>query len=258
MSVDITIDSFIATIVLNRPEAMNSIDPEARTAIREAWADLEFRSDVRVVVITGAGDRAFCTGSDLKKTMPPAESFAELTFGDHPSDAFLPPETFSKPLVCAINGFALGGGLELALSCDIRIASSNARFGLPEVKVGSIPGAGGTQRLPRVVGPSAAMHMLLTGELIDADTALVRGLISEITDPADLRERAEEIGARIAANAPLSVRAVKRLAKLGADVPVVNGIAMERHVFGVLRDTEDRIEGRTAFKEKRAPNYVGR
>lgn len=258
MALDVEVRDHIATITLNRPEAMNSFDPEMRSALQDTWLRIDADDDIRVAVITGAGDRAFCTGADLKNTMPPTESHAAITFGTNERDHLLDGLDTDKPLVCAINGYAIGGGLEIALACDIRIAASHAQFGLSEVKVGSIPGAGGTQMLPRAIGRAMAMQMLLTGERIDADTALRCGLISEIHDLEQLRDRAHEIAARIAANAPLSVRAVKRLVARGADMPLASAMEVERFVFGLLRDTEDRIEGRVAFKEKRPPDYKGR
>ncbi len=163
-----------------------------------------------------------------------------------------------KPIICAINGYALGVGLELALACDIRIAVETARFGLPEVRVGSIPGAGGTQRLPRMVGMGDALLMLLTGDHIDSAEALRIGLINRVVPADRLMEEAVGIAGRIAANAPLSVRAVRRLALQGTDLPLEAAIRAERHVWGLLRDTEDRIEGRRAFQQKRKPVYHGR
>jgi E-phenylitaconyl-CoA hydratase len=248
----------IATLTLNRPEAMNSLDPETLTELNDAFQQANADDAVRVVVLTGAGDRAFCTGSDLKKTMPPKQSFAELTFG---RPKWLYPFAgmeIDKPMICAINGYALAGGLELALACDIRIASTNAQFGQSEVCVGSIPAAGGTQRLPRMVGFSDAMLMMLTGDRIDAEQALRIGLVSRVVSPEALAPASREIALRIAANAPLAVRAVKRLVRDGVDLPLLAGIQAEQFALGLLRDTEDRIEGRRAFQEKRSPSYRGR
>lgn len=248
----------IATLTLNRPEAMNSLDPGTLTELNDAFQRANADDNVRVVVLTGAGDRAFCTGSDLKKTMPPKESFAELTFG---RPKWLYPFAgmeIDKPAICAVNGYALAGGMELALACDIRIASTNAQFGQSEVCVGSIPAAGGTQRLARTVGPSDAMLMMLTGDRIDAEQALRIGLVSRVVPLEALAQTAREIALRIAANAPLAVRAVKRLVRDGLDLPVLAGIQMEQFALGLLRDTEDRIEGRRAFQEKRPPAYRGR
>ena len=257
MALEFSIHDQVATVVLNRPEAMNAIDPETQSELLDCWQRIRENDDVRVVILTGAGERAFCTGSDLKKTMPPSESYASLAFGRGDIDVASQLAT-DKPVICAINGYALGGGLEMALACDIRIAADHARFGLPEVRVGSIPGAGGTQRLPRTIGASDAMLLLLTGDHIDATEALRLGIVSRVVPFADLRGEAEAIAGRIAANAPLAVRAVKRLVRQGQSLPLDVAIAQERLTFGVLRDTEDRIEGRRAFAEKRKPVYKGR
>jgi E-phenylitaconyl-CoA hydratase len=248
----------VAIVTLNRPESMNAIDPELRQALREAWQRVASDDSIRVAVLTGSGARAFCTGADLKKTMPPKESFAELNFGRAEADHLQAGMDFDKPIVAAINGMALGGGLELALACDIRIAADHAQFALPEVRIGSIPGAGGTQRLPRAIASSDAMLLLLTGDRIDAQEALRMGLVSKVVPPEELMTATLSIAARIADNAPLSVRAVKRLVREGADMPLEAAVRSERYVWGLLRDTEDRIEGRKAFQEKRPPVYQGR
>ena len=258
MVLDVDVRGHVATVTLNRPKAMNAIDPDLRSALHDAWWRISTDDDIRVALLTGAGDRAFCVGADLKKTMPPSESHAARTFGSSEPDHLLDGLDTDKPLICAINGFAIGGGLELALACDIRIAAAHAQFALAEVRVGSIPGAGGTQTLPRAIGRSMAMQMLLTGDRIDAETALRCGLVSEVLEPDYLLDRGRQIADRIAANAPLSVRAVKRLVTRGEHVPVETGMEMERFVWGLLRDTEDRIEGRKAFQEKRDPVYRGR
>jgi E-phenylitaconyl-CoA hydratase len=258
MSVIVEVADYVATITLNRPEAMNSIDPELRRQLKGVWARIHADDSIRVAILTGAGEKAFCTGSDLKKTMPPKESFAQTAFGQAESDHLLAGLNTDKPLICAINGYAMGGGMELALACDIRLASENAQFALSEVRIGSIPGAGGTQRLPRAIGASNAMLMLLTGDRIDAAEALRVGLVSKVVAADQLMPAAQAIARRIAQNAPLAVRAVKRLVQQGMDMPLNAAIDTERYVFGLLRDTEDRIEGRRAFQEKRSPLYQGR
>lgn len=258
MSLRIDVHEHVATLTLDRPDAMNAIDPALRAALKDAWARVRADDGIRVAVLTGAGERAFCTGADLKKTMPPKESFAELTFGRAESDHLLTGMDLDKPLIAAVNGYALGGGLELALACDIRFASANAQFGLTEVRIGSMPGAGGTQTLPRIVGMSNAMLMLFTGDRIDAAEALRIGLVSRVFEPAQLLPEVQAVASRIAANAPLSIRAVKRVARDGIDMPLEAGIRAERLAFGLLRDTEDRIEGRKAFQEKRKPVFRGR
>jgi E-phenylitaconyl-CoA hydratase len=221
MPVEYAVSERIATITLNRREAMNSLDPESLVELNDAFQRANADQDVRVVILTGAGDKAFCTGSDLKKTMPPKESFAELTFG---RPKWLYPFAgmeIDKPMICAVNGYALAGGMELALACDIRIASTNAQFGQSEVCIGSIPAAGGTQRLPRMIGMSDAMLMMLTGNRINAEEALRIGLVSRLVPASELMNVAREIAARIADNAPLAVRAVKRLVKDGMDMPLL-------------------------------------
>ena len=172
MAVVVDMKEGVATITIARPDAMNALDPEALGLLNDAFQDVNVDNNVRAVILTGAGTTAFCTGSDLKKTMPPKESFAELTFGRVQRYYPFAGVDIDKPVICAVNGYALAGGMELALACDIRIASSNAEFGQSEVRVGSIPAAGGTQRLPRIVGLSDAMLMMLTGDRIDAQEAL--------------------------------------------------------------------------------------
>jgi E-phenylitaconyl-CoA hydratase len=258
MPIDITVDQHVAVVVLNRPHAMNSIDPEMRDQLYAAWDRIRTDDDILVAIVTGAGDKAFCTGSDLKKTMPPTESYAELLLGRNAPGNMLHGFGTDKPLICAANGYAVGGGLELALACDICIASDNAKFGLTEVRIGSIPGSGGVQRLPRAVGKSNAMLMLLTGDVIDAAEALRIGIASKVVPPAQLLPVAQDIARRIAGNAPLAVRAVKRLMTQGLDMPLVHALDMDKYMFGLLRDTDDRIEGRKAFQEKRKPAYKGK
>lgn len=258
MSILLEVSDGVATVTLNRPEAMNSLDPQMLLELNEAFQCLDRDESVRVVILTGAGDRAFCAGADLKKMMPPKESFAELTFGRQ-----LPYYPFAgldidKPIICAANGYVLGGGMELALLSDIRIAASNAEFAQAEVRVGSIPAAGGTQRLPRMVGRSDAMLMMLTGDRIDAAGALRIGLVSQVVAPDELMDAARAIASRIASNAPLSVRAIKRLVRDGIEMPLTAAIQTEQFVVGVLRDSHDRIEGRRAFQEKRNPVFEGR
>lgn len=257
-SVEVSVENRIATVTLNRPEAMNAVDPEMRGLLHQTWERIRTDDEIRVAIITGAGDKAFCTGSDLKKTMPTQETFARQAFARGNSGAIIAGLATDKPLIAAVNGYAMGGGMELALACDIRICSENAQFALSEVRVGSIPGSGGTQRLPRFVGMSNAMLMLLTGERVDANEAYRIGLVSRVVPQRELLAAAREIAEKIAANAPLSVRAVKRLVAQGMDMPLAHAIDVERYVFGLLYSSEDRIEGRKAFAEKRKPNYKGR
>jgi E-phenylitaconyl-CoA hydratase len=258
-SVEFSMDGFVATVVLNRPEAMNAVDPAMRLELFAVWDRIRTDPAIRVAVVTGAGDKSFCTGSDLKKTLPPPETPAQQIYGDVPgAGSLIANLRTDKPLIAAVNGYAMGGGMELALACDIRICSDNAQFALSEVRVGSMPGAGGTVRLPRYIGRSDAMMMLLTGERCDAAEALRTGLVSRVYPQAELRAQAQSLAARIAANAPLSVRAVKRMVVQGQDMPVGAAMDAERSAFGLLYASEDRIEGRKAFAEKRPPQFHGR
>ena len=258
MPIDVTVKDKIATAVINRPEAMNSIDPQMRAELYALWDRIRTDDGIDVVVITGAGEKAFCTGSDLKNTMPPRESYAELLLMQNNPGNMLHRFGSDKPIICAVNGYAVGGGLELALACDICIASENAKFGLAEPRIGSIPGSGGVQRLPRTVSKSNAMLMLLTGDTVDAAEAYRMGIVSKVVPPSELMATALGIAQRIAANAPLAVRALKRLVTQGMDMPLVHALDLDKYMFGLLRDTEDRIEGRNAFKEKRKPKYRGK
>ncbi|WP_027730445.1 enoyl-CoA hydratase/isomerase family protein [Variovorax paradoxus] len=253
-----TVQDRVAIVTLNRPEAMNSIDPESNEQLLAIWDEVSSDEGIRVLVLTGTGERAFCTGADLKKTMPPADSAARQVFRAGTRHSNFGTLQTDKPVIAAINGYALGGGLELALLADIRICSENAQFGLPEVRVGSIPGAGGTQRLIRAVGQSDAMWMLLTGERIDAAEALRIGLVSKVVPFSALQETAINLARAMAVNAPLAMTAAKRLAMTGRELPLAGGLELERQAFGVLRDSEDRLEGRRAFADKRAPVFRGR
>jgi E-phenylitaconyl-CoA hydratase len=258
MPIDVTVKDKIATAVINRPEAMNSIDPETRQELYRLWDRIRNDDDIAVVVITGAGDRAFCTGADLKKTFPPKESFAELFFGRNDPGNMTHGFGSDKPIIAAVNGYAMGGGMELALACDICIASERAKFSLSEVKVGSVPGSGGVQRLPRSIGKSDAMLLLLTGDTVDAHEAMRMGFVSKVVPHEEILSAALDIARRIAANAPLSVRVVKRLVTQGMEMPLAYATDLDRYLWGLIRDTEDRIEGRKAFSEKRKPAYKGR
>jgi len=258
MPIDVTVKDKVATAVINRPEAMNSIDPETRQQLYTLWDRIRNDDDIAVVVITGAGDRAFCTGADLKKTFPPKESFAELFFGRNDPGNMTHGFGSDKPIIAAVNGYAMGGGMELALACDICIASERAKFALSEVKVGSVPGSGGVQRLPRTIGKSDAMLLLLTGDTVDAHEAMRMGFVSKVVPHEEILSAARDIARRIAANAPLAVRVVKRLVTQGMEMPLVYATDLDRYLWGLIRDTEDRIEGRKAFSEKRKPVYKGR
>lgn len=256
MGVDFEKANHVAYITLNRPEAMNSLDPESVARLAEIWAEVRNDQDIRVAVLTGAGEKSFCTGTDMKKTPVPDECMAALYYRD--GQPIVPHMQTWKPIIACINGFAVGGGLEMALACDLRICSTTARFGLTETKVASLAGLNGTQCLPRAIPQAVAMKMLLTGEMIDATEAHRIGLVSDVAEPDQLLPLAKRLAERIAENAPLSVMATKQAAVMGRDLPLKHAIDFSYLLWGVLRDTEDRKEGFTAFAEKRAPRYRGK
>lgn len=255
---DINRDDAVVCVTLNRPDKRNAIDDATRDALAAAFAGFDEDTGVRVVIFTGAGT-AFCAGVDLAT---PGNVSAQSTVTSTPVVArprlSAPLDAFSKPVIAALNGVAVGGGLELALACDIRVAATGARFGLPEVKIGSLPGSGGTQRLAGTVGRSLAAQMLFTGELITAEQALAAGLVSEVLAPDALMERAWTLARTVAGNAPLSLVAIKKALRAATDLPLAAGFELERALYGALTASEDRQEGRAAFREKRKPNFKGK
>ncbi len=256
MSVTVLSHGLLSVITLDRPEARNALSLEMRDELERALVAFEADAGKRVAILTGAGDKAFCVGADL--TAPPPPSSGAAAQLDRGNRSLVRDLELSKPLIAAINGMALGGGLELALLCDIRIASRTATFALPEVRIGSMPGSGGTQRLPRAVGVSQAMLLALSGERITADEALQMGLVGRVVEPADLLSTTLQIAERIADNAPLAVRMTRKAIREGMELPLAQGLALERTLFTIIRETEDRAEGRSAFREKRKPVFKGR
>ncbi len=244
----------VRLITLQRPEALNALSTELLRELADALDLAEQEAATRAVVITGSR-KAFAAGADLKEM---AERDLVGVLEDPRVRHWQRIAAFSKPLIAAVNGFALGGGCELAMHADILVAGRDARFGQPEINLGIIPGAGGTQRLLRAVGKSLAMQMVLTGEAIDARHALSVGLVSEITEPEFTVERAFQIARLIATKAPLAVRLAKEALLKAQDVDLASGLRFERQAFTVLAGTADRTEGIRAFQEKRTPHFVGR
>jgi E-phenylitaconyl-CoA hydratase len=257
----------VATLILNRPDRRNAIDQAMRDALRATFDALDADRDVRVVVLTGAGP-AFCAGVDLAEgpataACDGADAGASGSPGPGAGVTARPPVaaplwSFRKPVIAAINGAAVGGGLELALAADLRIAAAEARMGLTEARIGSLPGSAGTQLLPRIVGPTVAARMLFSGELIDAAEALRVGLVSDVVAGDELAAAAAELADRVAASAPLSLLALKQALRAAMDLPFAEGQALERRLWAELAVTADRAEGRAAFREKRPPRFEGR
>ncbi len=241
----------IAVITINRPEALNALNAEVSAGLREAMIDFRDDPELWVAIITGAGERAFSAGADIKGFRPGTGS---EPMPEEPVRADL----IWKPFIAAIHGYCLGGGLELAMTCDIRIAADNAQFGQPEVNIGFMPGAGGTQRLPRFIPRAVAAEMLLTGNRIDAREAYRVGLVSRVVPREQLMPTAMEIARTICTRGPLGVRASKEAMLRGLDLPLEEGLRLEHEKMVYIRTTEDFIEGARAFVEKRPPNYKGR
>ncbi len=250
-------------VTIDRPEARNAISLAMGQDLIDTWRGFSEDADLRVAVLTGTGDRAFCAGADLKEvgawygSMTPLDRhrIAETEPGLGGITRNLDP---TKPIIAAINGACLAGGLEMALACDIRISADTATFGLPEVRWGLMPGAGGTQRLPRVIPESMAMEMLLTGDPIDAATAVRVGLVSRVVEPDSLMEATLELASRIARRAPLAVQAARSAARRGRDLSLAEGLHLEQQTAEPLRHTADLKEGLRAFSEKRSPVFEGR
>jgi len=246
----------VGYITLNRPDAFNSIDPETWQELGKALLDFREDADLLTAVITGAGSKAFCTGADIRKMLPYIKEHRDEQ--ELWSGTIMRGFDLWKPVIAAVNGMALGGGLELALACDLRIASENATFGQPEIKLGLIPGWGGTQRLPRVIPRVRAAEMLFTGEPIDATGALKLGLINKVVPLAELISAAEEMAQKLCNMGPLALKAAKEAMVKGLDMELGDGLELERKLFEYLLSTEDFEEGTRAFTGRRPPEFKGR
>jgi len=250
----------IAKITINRPESRNALDIETRKELLVALDDVEKDESVRAVVITGAGNKTFVSGADIKvlseMSFKQIMEFSESSLGGQ--TLYKRIEDFSKPVIAAINGFCLGGGLELAMACDFRIAAENAKFGQPEVNLGIMPGAGGTQRLPRLVGPGMAKLLCFTGNIIDAKEAERIGLVEKVVPTEKLEEVAMGLAKTIASKSPLALRLIKRAINVAMNTPLDAGLRFESQALGVCFASEDKAEGMKAFLERRKPEFRGR
>jgi enoyl-CoA hydratase len=247
----------IAYITVNRPKVLNALNMATMEELRHAFTAAKEDRQVRVVIFTGAGEKAFIAGADVNELQKHnAVQGKEYTHrGQSVLDLI---ENLGKPVIACINGFALGGGCEIAMACTMRLASDNAKLGQPEVKLGIIPGYGGTQRLPRLVGKGIAMQLVLGGEMITAQEAYRIGLVNEVVPQAELIARAEAIAQKIVANAPLAVQYAMEAVNKGMEMSLPEALYLEATLFGVCCASEDKLEGTTAFLEKRTPNFKGR
>ncbi len=253
MAVDYQKDGRIAVFTINRPEAMNSLNMQTIRELRDAMIDFRDDPELWVGIVTGAGQRAFCAGADIKETLPFLKEHSHDRWS-FPASIWRGLELW-KPLVAAVNGVALGGGLEIVLACDIRVASETARFGVPEVALGLIPDFGGTQRLPRMFPWCKAAELLLTGKPIDAQEAYRVGLVNRVVPPDQVMPQAREFALAICQAAPLAVRAAKEAMIKGTSLTLEDGLRLENALNSYLYTTDDFTEGTTAFVEKRKPDY---
>jgi enoyl-CoA hydratase len=250
-------ESHVATITLNRPEVLNAQNNQLREEMFDVFSALRSDEDVRAIVVTGAGERAFSAGADIKEFLEPPvptrfrEQRKRLDYRGE-------MERCPQPIIAAIRGYALGGGLELALACDIRIAAEDAQLGLTEINLAIIPGGGGTQRLPRLVGRGKALEMILTGARVPAAEALRIGLVERVVPVAELMPAAQALARTIAEKAPIALRYAKEAVVAGLALPLGDGLRLENDLATLLRTTEDRVEGARAFVEKRKPTWSGR
>ena len=247
----------IAYVTVNRPKVLNALNMATMEELRAAFHDIKNDEAIRVVILTGSGEKAFVAGADIGE-LAQQDAVSAKTYAHRGQNVLNLIENLGKPVIACINGFALGGGCELALACTMRIASDNAKLGQPEVKLGIIPGYGGSQRLPRLVGKGLAMQMVLAGEVITAQEAHRIGLVNEVTAAADLIPRAEAIAAKIIANAPLAVQYALEAVNKGMEMTLAEGLFLEAALFAVCCATEDKKEGTAAFLEKRPAQFKGR
>jgi enoyl-CoA hydratase/carnithine racemase len=247
----------VAVLTLNRPEVMNSFNFPMLRALKERVEAVHFDPEVRVLIITGAGPKAFCAGADLKERATMSEAqVREFIFSIRNLFTFI--EYLNKPVIAAVNGVALGGGTELALACDIRLAAANASLGLTETRLAIIPGAGGTQRLPRLIGRGKAKELIFTGRRVDAPEAHQIGLVNQVCDPGELLKECQAMAAQICEAGPIAIQQAKYAINYGLEADLHTGLAIESNAYWVTIPTADRLEGLKAFGEKRKPRYKGK
>src|SRR5271169_6164896 len=249
--------SAIAYVIVNRPKVLNALNMATMEELRAAFHEIKNDAAIRVVIFTGAGEKAFIAGADISE-LAKQDAVTGKEYTHRGQNVLNLIENLGKPVIACINGFALGGGCEIAMACTMRLASDNAKLGQPEVKLGIIPGYGGSQRLPRMVGKGLAMQMVLAGEMITAQEAHRIGLVNEVTSAAELMPRAEAIAAKIIANAPLAVQYAMEAVNKGMGMTLADGLFLEAALFGVCCATSDKAEGTAAFLEKRVAAFRGK
>jgi enoyl-CoA hydratase len=247
----------IGILTINRPKALNALNIETLKEIQTGIQEIGNDTAIKVVIITGTGEKAFVAGADILE-MKGMNSVEALNFSKRGHLTLKMIQDLDRPVIAAVNGFALGGGAELALACDFIYASDNSKFGLPEVTLGVFPGFGGTQRLPRLIGKGMAKEMILTGKMITAQEALQIGLVNKVVPQAALMEEAKKVAAQIAGNGAMGVRLAKQVIDSGFNMDLLEACSLESYAFGISFATEDQKEGMTAFVEKRRPNFKGR
>jgi enoyl-CoA hydratase/carnithine racemase len=256
MSIQVQREDQVAILTINRPEVYNCLNLATLLAMREQLGEIALDRDIRAVIVTGAGEKAFCSGADLKERRTMTEQQVQQYIRTI-RDTFTELERLPKPVIAAINGVALGGGTELALACDLRVMSETAQMGLTETSLGIIPGAGGTQRLPRIVGKAKAKELIFTARKVGAEEALAIGLVNRVVPAGEALSAALELARQITENAPIALAQAKYAIDFGLEADLATGLAIESNAYQVLIPTKDRLEGLAAFKEKRKPVYRG-
>lgn len=254
-NINVRKDGRLAIITIQRPEVLNAINTACIREMDEALNMLKDDGEVQCIIFTGEGSKSFVAGADIDELRQ--KKMVEMLISEF-QDLFNRIEDYPKPTIAMVNGYALGGGCELAMACDLRIASTNAKFGLPELNLGIIPGAGGTQRLARLVGKGRALYMILTGQTIDAQQALTYGLVNEVVEPDRLYDRVKEVAEKILSKGPLAVELARLTVKQGLETDMHTGLILEKIAQAVLFGTEDKNEGMDAFLEKRKAQFKGR
>lgn len=250
-------DGAVAVVTINRPKVLNALNSQTIAELSRAMRELQADADVRAVILTGAGEKSFVAGADINElaVLSPAEGQQHARRGQAVFEAI---EKLGKPVIAAVNGFALGGGCELAMACTLRIAADTARFGQPEINLGILPGYAGSQRLPRLVGKGIALEILLSGDMISASRAFEIGLVNRVVPAADLLTEARKMAGNLAAKAPIAVRYILEAVHHGVEMPLADAELLEASLFGLVASTDDMKEGTKAFLEKRAASWRGR